>query len=116
NKQSKMRRLRMGMIGGGIGSFMGGVHRKASAMDGMIELVCGAFSSTAEKSRETGRSLYLPEERCYGSFQEMISNEKELPEGERMDFVAIVTPNHLHFEPAKMALENGFHVVCDKPM
>ncbi len=111
-----MRRLRMGMIGGGIGSFMGGVHRKASAMDGMIELVCGAFSSTAEKSRETGRSLYLPEERCYGSFQEMISKEKELPEGERMDFVAIVTPNHLHFEPAKMALENGFHVVCDKPM
>ncbi|UGU17597.1 Gfo/Idh/MocA family oxidoreductase [Sinomicrobium kalidii] len=111
-----MRKLRMGMVGGGIGSFMGGVHRKASAMDGMIELVCGAFSSTAEKSRETGKSLYLPEDRCYGSFQEMILKEKELPEGERMDFVAIVTPNHLHFEPAKTALENGFHVVCDKPM
>ncbi|WP_268224779.1 Gfo/Idh/MocA family protein [Sinomicrobium oceani] len=111
-----MRKLRMGMVGGGTGSFMGGVHRKASAMDGMIELVCGAFSSTLEKSRETGKSLYLPEDRCYGSFEEMIRSEKQLPEGERMDFVTIVTPNHLHFEPAKIALENGFHVVCDKPM
>ncbi|RAV27970.1 Gfo/Idh/MocA family protein [Sinomicrobium soli] len=111
-----MRKLRMGMVGGGIGSFMGGVHRKASAMDGMVELVCGAFSSTLEKSRETGKSLFLPEERCYESFREMIERESELPEGERMDFVSVLTPNHLHFEPAKMALEHGFHVVCDKPM
>lgn len=111
-----MRKLRMGMIGGGIGSFIGDVHRKAAAIDGMIDLVCGAFSSTAERSKKSGQALFLPEDRCYGSFREMIEKEKQLPEGERMDFVAIVTPNHMHFEPAKMALENGFHVVCDKPM
>ncbi len=110
------RKLRMGMIGGGIGSFIGDVHRKAAAIDGMIELVCGAFSSTAEKSKRSGETLFLPPERCYGSFEEMIQAEKVLPEGERMDFVAIVTPNHMHFAPAKLALENGFHVVCDKPM
>lgn len=111
-----MRKLRMGMVGGGIGSFIGDVHRKAAAIDGMIELVCGAFSSDAERSRRSGQALFLPEERCYGSFAEMIEKEKQLPEGERMDFVAIVTPNHMHYEPAKLALENGFHVVCDKPM
>ncbi|WP_224487799.1 Gfo/Idh/MocA family protein [Robertkochia flava] len=111
-----MRKLRMGMIGGGKGSFIGDVHRKAAAIDGMIELVCGAFSSSAERSAASGKALYLPEDRCYGSFAEMIAKEKELPEGERMDFVSIVTPNHMHFEPAKLALENGFHVVCDKPM
>lgn len=106
----------MGMIGGGIESFIGDVHRKAAKLDGMIELVCGAFSSTAEKSKESGKLLLIPEDRCYNNFEEMIMAEKELPENERMDFVAIVTPNHLHFTPAKMALENGFHVVCDKPM
>lgn len=111
-----MRKLRMGMVGGGIGSFMGDVHRKASGLDAMIELVCGAFNSSLEKTIASGKALYLPEDRCYGSYQEMIEKEKQLPEGERMDFVTIVTPNHLHFEPAKMALENGFHVVCDKPM
>ncbi len=104
------------MIGGGIGSFIGDVHRKASSIDGMIELVCGAFSSSAEKSKKSGQELFLPANRCYGSFEEMILEEKKLPEGERMDFVSIVTPNHMHFAPAKMALENGFHVVCDKPM
>ena len=106
----------MGMIGGGIGSFIGDVHRKASALDGMIELVCGAFSSTAEKSKTSGKELLLPENRCYGSFEEMILKEKTLPENLRMDFVSIVTPNHMHFAPAKLALEHGFHVVCDKPM
>lgn len=111
-----MRKLKMGMVGGGLGSFMGGVHRKASAMDGMIELVGGAFSSTEEKSKATGKGLYLNEDRCYRSFKEMILKEKELPIGERMDFISILTPNHLHFEPAKLALENGFHVVCDKPV
>ncbi|MDG3582698.1 Gfo/Idh/MocA family protein [Galbibacter pacificus] len=111
-----MRKLRMGMVGGGLDSFMGDVHRKASALDGMIELVCGAFNSTLEKTKATGKAFFLPENRCYGSFQEMILKEKELPEGERMDFVTIVTPNFLHFQPAKMALENGFHVVCDKPV
>lgn len=111
-----MRKLRMGMIGGGRDSFIGDVHRKAAAIDGMIDLVCGAFSSSADKSIQSGKDLYLPEDRCYGTFQEMILKEKELPENERMDFVAIVTPNYMHFEPAKMALENGFHVICDKPM
>ena len=111
-----MRKLRMGMIGGGRDSFIGDVHRKAAAIDGMIELVCGAFSSSVDKSIQSGKDLYLPENRCYGTFEEMILKEKELPENERMDFVAIVTPNYMHFEPAKMALENGFHVICDKPM
>lgn len=106
----------MGMIGGGMGSFMGDVHRKASGLDGMIELVCGTFSSTAEKSKASGKELLLPEDRCYGDFEEMILKEKALPEALRMDFVSIVTPNHMHFAPAKFALENGFHVVCDKPM
>lgn len=106
----------MGMVGGGTGSFIGGVHRKAAAIDGMIELVCGAFSSTPEKSISSGKALNLDASRCYGSFEEMIQQEKELPEDVRMDFVAIVTPNHMHFPPAKLALENGFHVVCDKPM
>lgn len=110
------RKLRMGMVGGGTGSFIGDVHRKAAAIDGMIDLVCGAFSSSAEKSIASGKDLFLNPDRCYGSFEEMIRKEKELPEDARMDFVAIVTPNHMHFPPAKMALENGFHVVCDKPM
>lgn len=111
-----MRKLRMGMIGGGIGSFIGDVHRKAATLDGMIELVCGAFSSTSEKSKTSGKNLLLPEERCYGSFEDMIRKEKTLPEHLRMDFVSIVTPNHMHYEPAKLALQNGFHVVCDKPV
>lgn len=110
------RKLRMGMIGGGMGSFIGDVHRKAAALDGMIELVCGAFSSTPEKSIASGKALYLPEERCYKDYKEMIAKEKLLPKDQRMDFVAIVTPNHMHFAPLKLALENGFHVVCDKPM
>jgi predicted dehydrogenase len=110
------RKIKMGMVGGGVGAFIGEVHRKAAALDGHIDLVCGAFSSNAERSKETGKNLYLPDNRVYGSYEEMIKKEKELPEGERMDFVSIVTPNHVHFPPAKMALENGFHVVCDKPM
>ncbi|HFA52096.1 MAG TPA: Gfo/Idh/MocA family oxidoreductase [Bacteroidetes bacterium] len=104
------------MVGGGRGAFIGAVHRMAAALDGQIELVCGAFSSSAEKSKLSGADLFLPPERVYGTYGEMIEKEKALPEGERMDFVSIVTPNHLHFGPAKMALENGFHVVCDKPL
>lgn len=111
-----MRKIRMGMVGGGRGAFIGGVHRMAAALDGQIELVCGAFSSNAEKSRLSGEDLYLPTDRVYGSYAEMIEKEKALPLGERMDFVSIVTPNHVHYAPAKMALENGFHVVCDKPL
>ena len=110
------RKIRMGMVGGGRGAFIGGVHRIGAAIDGHIELVCGAFSSDPERSRLSGEDLYVPANRVYGSYQEMIEKEKLLPEGERMDFVSIVTPNHVHFGPAKMALENGFHVVCDKPL
>lgn len=103
------------MIGGGYDAFIGAVHRRGAMLDGEIELVCGAFSSNPEKSKKTGEQLYLPAHRVYGSYQEMIATEKNLPEGERMDFVTIVTPNFAHFAPAKMALENGFHVVSDKP-
>jgi len=109
------RKIRYGMVGGGRGAFIGAVHRIAANMDGQIELVCGAFSSDPDKSRASGADLFLPPSRCYGSFAEMIQAEQALPEGERMDFVAIVTPNHLHFPPAKMALEHGFHVLSDKP-
>lgn len=110
------RKIKMGMVGGGIGAFIGEVHRKAAALDGHIDLVCGAFSSNSERSRQTGKELKLPENRVYGTYEEMFAKEKDLPEGERMDFVSIVTPNHVHFPTAKLALESGFHVVCDKPM
>ncbi|MBO0933042.1 Gfo/Idh/MocA family protein [Fibrella aquatilis] len=106
----------MGMVGGSLDAFIGAVHRRAAVLDNEIELVCGAFSSNSEKSRQTGHALYLPPNRVYDNFEAMILREKELPDGERMDFVTVVTPNHMHFAPAKMALENGFHVVCDKPM
>ena len=104
------------MVGGGQGAFIGAVHRMAAALDGQIELVCGAFSSDPERSKASGAALFLPADRVYGSYEEMILAEKKLHEGERMDFLAIVTPNHVHFGPAKMALEHGFHVVCDKPL
>jgi len=106
----------MGMVGGGRGAFIGAVHRMAAALDGKIDLVCGAFSSDPEKSRLSGEDLFLDPDRVYGNYSEMIESEKLLGADERMDFVSIVTPNHLHFGPAKMALENGFHVICDKPM
>ncbi|MBL0271195.1 MAG: Gfo/Idh/MocA family oxidoreductase [Chitinophagaceae bacterium] len=105
----------MGMIGGGPGAFIGAVHRIAANMDGAIELVCGAFSSDPEKSKQAGEMLGLDPARVYGSYREMIRAEAALPASERMDFVSIVTPNHVHFEPAKLAMENGFHVVLDKP-
>ena len=105
----------MGMVGGGEGAFIGAVHRIAAAIDGEIELVCGAFSSTKEKSLSSGLGLYLEKSRCYESYQEMFQQEAMLPENERMDFVAIVTPNHLHFPVAKLAIEHGFHVMSDKP-
>ena len=109
-------KLRMGMVGGGIGAFIGGVHRMAAALDQEIELVCGAFSGDPERSKTSGASLGLDPKRVYGTFEEMIRSEKKLPVEKRMHFVSIVTPNHLHFAPAKLALENGFHVICDKPM
>ena len=106
----------MGMVGGGKDAFIGAVHRLALNMDGQIELCCGALSEHPDIARESGRILYLPEERIYTSYEEMIKKERELPEDERMHFVSIVTPNFVHFAPAMMALENGFHVVIEKPM
>jgi len=109
------RKIRYGMVGGGRGAFIGAVHRIAAAIDGQIELVCGAFSPDPERSKASGADFFLPPDRCYGTFEEMIEKESALPEGERMDFVAIVTPNHVHFPAAKAALEGGFHVLSDKP-
>ena len=110
------RKLRMSMIGGGKDAFIGAVHRMAAVLDGRCELVSGAFSSTPERSKESGAALGLPPDRVYGTYEEMIAAEKKLPDGVRMDFISIVTPNYLHFHPAKLALESGFPVVCDKPM
>ena len=104
------------MVGGGQGAFIGAVHRAAAALDGQIELVAGAFSSDAARSRESGAALHLAPERCYASYAEMFAAEAKLPVGDRIDFVSIVTPNFLHFPVAKAALGYGFHVMCDKPM
>lgn len=109
------RKIRYGMVGGGRGAFIGAVHRIAAALDQQIELVCGAFSSDPQKSKDSGADFFLPAERCYGSYAEMIKAEAALPADKRMDFIAIVTPNHVHFPPAKMALDHGFHVLSDKP-
>lgn len=109
------RKLRMAMIGGGQGAFIGAVHRIAAQIDGQISLCAGAFSSDAQRSIASGLSLFLPEDRCYGSYQELIKTEANKPLEQRIDFIVIVTPNHLHFEIAKMALEHGFHVLSDKP-
>ena len=109
------RKINMGMIGGGRGAFIGGVHRMAANLDGQINFVCGALSSDPKRAKLSGKDLYLPTDRSYGSYEEMFEKEKLLPVGERMDFVTIVTPNHVHFPAAKMALENGFHVLSDKP-
>ena len=107
--------LRMGMVGGGQGAFIGDVHRLAARLDGKIDLVCGAFSRDPENCKATGQQLGLNPDRCYSDYNEMMRAEAALPEGERMDFVAIVTPNHVHFPVAKAALEAGFHVLSDKP-
>ncbi len=110
------RKLKMGMVGGGRDAFIGAVHRCAAHLDGKIELVAGCFSSDAEKSRLSAQDLLVKPERAYGRFQEMAEREAALPEGERIDFVSIVTPNSLHYPVAACFLEAGFHVVCDKPM
>ena len=110
------RKLRMGMIGGGRNAFIGAVHRIAANIDGLIELTCGALSSNEENAKLSGKDLFLADDRIYTSYAEMITKESELPADVRMDFVSIVTPNHLHFEPAMMALEHGFNVVIDKPL
>jgi predicted dehydrogenase len=110
------RKLRFGMIGGGRGAFIGAVHRIAAQMDGKAELVAGAFSSDAARSRASGADLFLDPERVYDSYGEMVRVEAEQPPERRIDFVVIVTPNHQHFAPAKLFLEAGFNVVCDKPV
>jgi len=110
------RKLRFGMIGGGRGAFIGAVHRIAAILDGQAVLVAGAFSSDAARSRASGEDLFLDPARVYGSYQEMAKAEAAKPAAERLDFVVIVTPNHQHFPPAKLFLESGFNVVCDKPV
>lgn len=110
------RKIRYGMVGGGPGAFIGEVHRMAAALDGKIELVAGAFSSQPEKSRKMGKRLHLAEDRVYDSFKEMAEKEAALPADKRIDFVSITTPNHMHFPVAKVFIETGIHVVCDKPM
>jgi len=110
------RKLRMGMVGGGRGAMIGAVHRRAAMLDGGVELVAGAFSSTREKALESGRDLYVPEDRNYGSWQEMLEAESKMPADKRLDFVSVVTPNHVHY-PVSLAFVNaGFNVACDKPL
>ncbi len=110
------RKLRMGMIGGGKGAFIGAVHRIALNMDGLIELCCGALSIEPDVAIESGKLLFLPEDRVYTSYQEMIEKESKMPADKRIDFITIVTPNFAHFAPAMLALEHGFNVVLEKPM
>jgi predicted dehydrogenase len=110
------RKLRMGMVGGGKDAFIGAIHRHAANLDGMIELVCGALSINPEIAMDSGRSLFLPEDRIYLTYEEMIEKESQLPEDKRMDFLTIVTPNFAHFAPAKLALQKGFNVVIEKPI
>ena len=108
------RKLRMGMVGGGRGAFIGQVHRMAANLDGKIELVAGAFSSDPEKSKLSGQDFFLDPDRVYGSYQEMA--QKEVAREDKIDFVSIVVQNHLHYEVAKTFLEAGFNVICDKPL
>jgi predicted dehydrogenase len=110
------RKLRMGMVGGGRGAFIGGVHRMAAALDGKIELVAGAFSSDPEKSRLSGQDLNLDPARVYASYAEMAKAEAKRPLGDRIDFVSIVARNDLHYPVAKAFLEAGIHVICEKPL
>ena len=108
--------LRYGMVGGGPGAFIGAVHRRAAALDGLAVLVAGAFASSAERSQAQGRALGLDPGRVYDSFERMADAEAARPAGERLDFVSVVTPNHMHAPAARAFLERGFHVVCDKPL
>ena len=110
------RRLRYAMVGGGRDAFIGAVHRKAIALDGQAELVAGALSSSAEKARASGRDLFLADDRNHGDWQSLLDDELKRPPDERIDFVSIVTPNHVHFPVAQAFVEAGFHVVCDKPL
>lgn len=110
------RKLRMGMVGGGKDAFIGAIHRHAAFMDGLIELSCGALSIRPEIAEDSAKMLFLPEDRTYLTYEEMITKEAALPADKRIDFVTIVTPNFAHFAPAMMALDHGFHVVIEKPI
>ena len=110
------RKLRMGMIGGGKDAFIGAIHRIAANMDGQIELVCGALSIHPEIAKDSGKSLFLEEDRIYLTYEEMIAKEAAQPVDKRIDFVTIVTPNFAHFGPAMAALDKGFNVVIEKPI
>ena len=104
------------MVGGGKDAFIGAIHRIAANMDGLIELACGALSINPEIAKDSGQSLFLPEERIYLTYQEMMEKEAKMPASKRIDFVTIVTPNFAHFAPAMAALDNGFNVVIEKPI
>lgn len=110
------RKLRMGMVGGGRDAFIGAIHRRAACLEGGVELVAGAFSSTPEKSRASGRDLYLDDSRVYGSWQEMIAAESKMPDDEKLDFVSVVVPNHMHYPIIMGLVDAGFNVVTDKPL
>jgi predicted dehydrogenase len=114
--ESWKRKLRMGMVGGGQGAFIGWVHRMAANLDGQIEFAAGCFSRDPENSKLTGRQLYLDPARVYPTWQEMAEKESRLPAEKRIDFVSIVTPNASHFDIARTFLQMGFHVILDKPM
>ncbi len=111
-----MKKLRYAMVGGGQGAFIGAVHRKAMALDGQMELVAGALSSDAERARASGEELGLRADRNHGRWQDLLADELKRPVQERIDFVSIVTPNHVHFPVALAFAEAGIHVVCDKPL
>ena len=106
----------MGMVGGGKDAFIGAIHRHAIGIDGMIDIVCGALSINPDIAKDSGKAIFLPEDRTYLTYEEMIKKESELPADKRMDFVTIVTPNFAHFAPAMMAMDHGFHVVIEKPI
>ena len=110
------RRLRYAMVGGGRDAFIGAVHRNAMALDGQYELVAGALSATPDKSRASGEDLGLADDRNHGTWQELLADELRRPADERIDVVAIVTPNHVHHAVARAFVDAGFHVVCDKPL
>jgi predicted dehydrogenase len=111
-----MKKLKMGMVGGGSDAFIGAVHRRVAIMDSEVEFVAGALSSSREKALASGRAWGLPEDRNYGTWHEMIEGELALPEEERVDFVSVVTPNHVHFPVAYAFAEAGLNLVLDKPM
>ncbi|MEP6791625.1 MAG: Gfo/Idh/MocA family oxidoreductase, partial [Ramlibacter sp.] len=111
-----MKKLTYAMVGGGQGAFIGGVHRKAIALDGQIDLVAGALSSSADKAKASGRELGLAEDRNHGSWEALLEDELKRAPGDRIDFVSIVTPNHMHYPVARAFAQAGIHVVCDKPL